>query len=312
MIQGIIFSKDRALQLDATLNSLFRHCKNADHVNLSILYKTTNHVLFDQYCELQKAYSNVEFVVQDDFRKDIFRLLDPYPDNSQIEKIYKLITALPPRLVAGIANLMPHPSEQKFILFLVDDNLFVRDFDIEDAITALQENPDAIGFSLRLGTNTNYCYVRDRSQALPNFVHLSEHILEYQWRGTEEDFGYPFEVSSSIYRLWDFLPLLLGLRFENPNLLEGRLAGQKISFSKVLSTLLCFETSVVFSNPINKVQNISDNRAGVKHYYSSLELAKLFAKGFRIDTEFYDNFIPNSSHQEVEVALKKSEGAYHA
>ena len=305
MIQGIIFSKDRALQLDATLSSFFKHCKNANDVELVVLYKVTDEIHARQYTELKITYSNVQFVEQHDFRQDVVKILDPYIENSLQDWIYKTLLRLPPRFVAGIANWTLPRLEEKFILFLVDDNLFVRDFDIREIIDDLQKNLDAIGFSLRLGSNTTFCYVLDCPQPLPEFVFAKKGILKYAWTDAILDFGYPFDISSSIYRLGDFLPILMSVRFDNPNLLEGNMAFQKAKFAKALPAMLCYETSVTFCNPINRVQDISENRAGVEYFYSSYQLAELFDKGYRINTEAYNNFVPNSCHQEIELTFRK-------
>ncbi len=307
MIQGIIFSKDRALQLEATLSSFFKHCINAIDVELVVIYKVTDEIHARQYTELRSTYSNVQFVEQHDFRQDVFNFLDPYPENSLEGLIYRTLLRFPSHFVAGIANWVLPSIEQKFILFLVDDNLFVRDFDIREIEKDLQENLDAIGFSLRIGNNTTFCYVLDRHQPLPEFIFVKKGILKYEWTNAILDFGYPFEISSSIYRLWDFLPILMSIRFDNPNLLEGNMAIQKEKFAKALPAMLCYETSVAFCNPINRVQDISENRAGVVHPYSPYQLAELFNDGYRIDTDSYDNFVSNSCHQETELKLKKSD-----
>ena len=36
---GLIFSKDRAMQLDATIRSLYLHCKGVQNIDLKILYR---------------------------------------------------------------------------------------------------------------------------------------------------------------------------------------------------------------------------------------------------------------------------------
>lgn len=308
MIQALIFSMDRAMQLDATLRSFFKHCKDSDDVYLTVLYRATDKIYERQYQELSKAYSTVKFVQQHRFRKDVLTLLNPYPDGSFVYWMYRILLELSPSLAARIFHYLPHPMDERLILFLVDDNLFVRDFDVGDVAFALSENSDSFGFSLRLGANTTYSYMLDHSQTLPNFVSVNEHMLKYQWLGAEDDFGYPFEVSSSIYRVMDFLSILLGLRFDNPNALEGRMALQTQLFARTKPTLLCFETSVAFCNPINKVQSIFDNRTGIQYHYSPEKLAELFNEGYRINVETYNNFISNSCHQEVELKLERLYG----
>ena len=61
-----------------------------------------------------------------------------------------------------------------YVFFMVDDNIFVKDFLLKDIIEALNRNHRAIGFSLRLGRNTGYCYMQRRDQSLPPFSDAGE------------------------------------------------------------------------------------------------------------------------------------------
>jgi hypothetical protein len=88
-------------------------------------------------------------------------------------------------------------------------------------------------------------------------------------------------------------------------MLEGRLAAQAQEFTKIRPSLLCFEQSVAFSNPVNKVQNQFNNRSGNKIEYTTERLAQMFDAGYRIDVDAYSGFVPNSCHQEVELQFVK-------
>jgi hypothetical protein len=72
---------------------------------------------------------------------------------------------------------------------------------------------------------------------------------------------------------------------------------------------LCYENSVTFCNPINKVQTVATNRAGSVVEYSSDHLAQLFESGYRIKVEAYTGFVPNACHQEVALNFEKREAA---
>jgi hypothetical protein len=184
----------------------------------------------------------------------------------------------------------------------VDDNLFVRPFRLQTIIHALDILPDAIGFSLRLGRNTTYTYMLNSNQKLPDFEEVGDGVLAYDWRGAQYDFNYPLEVSSSIYRTAQIMPLLASVAFRNPNTLEGEMAARSRWFAKRFPKLLCFDTSVAFCNPVNKVQTVkAGNRVGLAQDYTVEELAVRFDQGERIDVKAYNGFCPNSCHQEVEL-----------
>jgi hypothetical protein len=188
---------------------------------------------------------------------------------------------------------------------LVDDNIFVRSFALAPACRALGSHADAIAFSLRLGLNTAYCYALDRPQAVPPMARLAGGILSFEWTAAAGDFGYPLEVSSSIYRGSELLALLHQLPFENPTTLEARLAEQAAAFVPRAPRLLCFERSVTFCNAVNRVQQLAANRSGTAAETSSERLAELFEQGYRIRTDAYAGTIPRACHQEVPVITEK-------
>ena len=132
-ITALIFSKDRAMQLQATIESFILHCRDNNAANLVVLFKASNAVHKQQYDELKKKFPVVIFVEETDFRQQVL---------SVVERC-------------------------KYVLFLVDDNIFVKPFSLRDVIAALDSEKNAIGFSLRLGKNTEYCYSLSSPQKLP-------------------------------------------------------------------------------------------------------------------------------------------------
>jgi glycosyltransferase involved in cell wall biosynthesis len=193
-----------------------------------------------------------------------------------------------------------------YVLFLVDDNIFVKPFDLRAITSVLNEERYAIGFSLRLGQNTTYCYPLRSSQQPPRFMKINGGMLKYEWVGAQHDFGYPLEVSSSVYRTQEMFELLRQLKFNNPNQLEGAMAAAAKYYARSRSALLCYTDSVTFCNPINVVQNENNNRHGTALHYTHQELAQHFSDGMAIDVEKYAGFTPQGAHQEVPLHFKKS------
>jgi glycosyltransferase involved in cell wall biosynthesis len=271
-VTGVIFSKDRPLQLDATLRSLKRHCQDLASVSTKVIYAASSSRMLSLYRQLIREHPTVDFVHEQNFRRDLLLLLKGW----------------------------------EFVLFLVDDNVFVRDFTMAGVILALRQNPDAIGFSLRLGRNTTYCYSWDKPQKLPLFQRVDVATLKFKWPDAELDFNYPLEVSSSVYRGGEMAALLESLDFKNPNTLEAAMAGSSARFREQCPYLLCPEQSLAFCIPVNVVQQVYQNRASVNPEYSVEALAKLFSEGQRMDVEALDNFIPQSCHQEMEFKLSRT------
>jgi hypothetical protein len=326
-IIGIIFSYDRAMQLDGVLRSLFLHCKDIDLLKIDVLYKTSDNHHASQYQELATEYSGqVAFKHQQNFRRDLLSTLNPYKKGGAGEYIYSFLETIGGNgftlgspldrvwrrtferaCISLIKLFIPFGVDEMQVLFLVDDNIFVHDFSIIDAVNVIREQNDLIGFSLRLGENITHCYMNNRPQNLPIFIPLNEQVFKFDWTSSEQDFGYPVEVSSSIYRLKDILPIIAGTCFENPNELEERMAYHAKSFRRTHPHLGCYQRSVAFCNPVNKVQTIIPNRTGKNAQYGANELADSFTKGERILVEAYDGFVPNACHQEVELIFERRE-----
>jgi glycosyltransferase involved in cell wall biosynthesis len=271
----LVFSKDRPLQLDGTLTSLRRHCRDAGAFTPRVLYTTSTSRARSLYCQVMREHPDVHFVREQDFRRDLLLLL----------------------------------QRHEFVLFVVDDSIFVRDFMLDEFANALRRHKDAIGVSLRLGRNANYCYALDKPQGIPELHPFSDTLLTFRWPGAECDFGYPLEVSSSLYRSADLLPLLRELPFSNPNTLEAGLANRAGHFHDSHPQLLCPPVSLAFSAPINLVQQVCDNRVGKREQFTAAALNDRFAAGCRIDVSRFDGFTPTGCHQEVDLPLANTAAA---
>jgi glycosyltransferase involved in cell wall biosynthesis len=260
----VVFSKDRPLQLEAALSSFRRHCQDAGAVEVKVLYKADISRMSSLYRQAAREHPEVDFVRESDFRRDLRLLLQGHDE----------------------------------IGFLVDDTVFVRPFSMRQIVGALASNTDALGFSLRLGRNTTYCYSLDRAQKEPEFQ-CEGGVCKFRWPSAECDFGYPLELSSSIYRAKQLMPLLEILDFHHPNTLEGVLFANIARFRDSHPALLCFPQSAAFSIPANRTQSVCENRFGGRPDYSVEALAELFARGSRIDTAALDGMVPRAVHQEV-------------
>ncbi|MBA4384744.1 MAG: hypothetical protein C0410_08410 [Anaerolinea sp.] len=309
MIKCLIFSKDRAMQVQATLQSFFAYCTDNENVRISVLYTCSNKQHSKQYLQLAQewqSYPQVKFVRQSQFRQDVFNILNPYPSTSLQNLIYKVLTHLRPRIVRLFSRTISVPSTSSLLLFLVDDVIFTHEFSLSEIAELLTKHSDVLGFSLRLGQNTLYSYMNDREQLLPVFQPLVGNVQKYNWTNADQDFGYPLEVSSSAYRLVDVIPILLEIRFDNPNWLEGGMNKRRNRFASTRPFLLCYNRSVAFCNPVNLVQTVSlQNRAGTKRHYSPAELANLFDAGSRINVQAYHHITPVSCHQEMELVFER-------
>lgn len=306
----LLFSFNRALQLDAVLRSLLLHCADFSNTDMTVLFKAAGEPHVRQYGELAAAYGaheNISFIAEQNFRRDVLDIVGWHNAGRQPGRAFRAAVTLGPYAGQLAAGLMPSLAN-RLLLFLVDDNIFVRDFTLDLVARKLAAYPRALGFSLRLGSNTTDCYWRNTAQSVPPMADAGDGVCLFTWAGSDGDFNYPLEVSSSVYRASEIVPLLHRLAFRNPNLLETGMARQASRFAAHKPELLSFCQSVTFCNPINIVQSTFANRAGSEAGYTSAALARLFDEGKRIDVAAYDGFVPTSCHQEVQLHLVEAGG----
>jgi hypothetical protein len=291
----LIFSKDRPLQLEATLSSLALNAHEAKATPITVLYRASEPQFSEGYALLAREFLGklaISWIEESNFRLDLLAQLEGPRPSSRRERLLRLL------------GLRTVPMHHDHLLFLVDDNIFIRPFSLDQIVDALDETPKAIGFSLRLGRNTTSCYSLQCDQPPPEF-HSTPNGLCFRWSGQAGDFGYPLEVSSSVYRTRDLAPLLRQLPYANPNRLEQGLATASHLLAKRLPELLCFEQSVAFCAPINKVQTTFDNRAGSRQDNSSEALNQLFLQVTRVDIGCFTNFVPCAAHVEIDLPLTR-------
>jgi hypothetical protein len=124
----------------------------------------------------------------------------------------------------------------------------------------------------------------------------------FGWVGAEADYGYPVEISSSLYRVLDIKPIVSNMEFSNPNELEWNMSRCIGMFQQMKPRLLCYEESVCFCNPINKI-NQSGNRSGINPEYLPDSLLTKMEKCGKIEYDKFRGFVSNARHQEVDINI---------
>jgi hypothetical protein len=267
----VIFSKDRAMQLDALLRSYFSYVEN--RVEVKVLYNASTASYHRGYEKLISMYAKrgVGFFEEKSFKKDLLTLFD--------KEIH---------------------SEKVF--FLVDDLFFKREIDLSE-FTAI--NPKNYVASLRLGEHLNYSYTLQKEQELPTFEKSKAYpgFLSWSWEGAYYDWAYPLSVDGHLFDVEEMRILLRELDYKAPNSLEAALQLMNPLFSKRKG--LCFPRSVIVNNPCNKVQSENANVHGA---VSIEELNERWLQGERIQFEAYHELANESAHQDLPLKFIRDEG----
>ncbi len=261
-LSTMVFSKNRPMQLMAMLESLFQN-SDTDPSNCFILYKADPEY-FIAYMEVFSYFPDVNFIPEWNFRE-------------QVESF--------------VFNANKH------VCFFTDDDVLKRQVRLETCLETLNNNPDSVAFSLRLGRHLNFCYSTQQSQRLPEkFVKTGSDILGWRFKGTDWDWNYPLSVDGHVLRRDDLLEFLkvLPKTWNSPNSFEGMLSHLHPNINKPV--MHCFEKSIVFNIPHNKVQTEVDN---VYSGGSEKDLLILWESGKKIDISTFQQIDNTAAHQLV-------------
>lgn len=222
-INIIVFSKDRAMQLDLFLRSFMMHVVESPIYQINVLYSYSNNDFKKGYDKLiDGGFSNVSYLLETEFKRNLL---------SMIYVSYPLL------------------------VFFVDDNIFLRAFDFYDSQMLIMDRDDVLCRSLRLNPHMEHCYPAQKNMTPPSM----DKDNVWTWVGASVDYGYPMSVDGHIFRTHDLYPLLVSLNYSNPNTLEGSLVTHSI---KDRPKMVCYDKSVIVNNPINRVQTVNGNRHG--------------------------------------------------
>lgn len=271
MIPAVIFSRNRAMQLDALLDSLATNAPG----------EFEPYVLFraDTF-EYDKAYSRLQYIQPAEWIREV-----NFADQLT-------------RLIADVEGP---------VAFYVDDDILYRPIPGVPDMRELWAEHWAC-FSLRLGTNTTYCYPHQRDQRVPGSGNAP--MMSWPWREYEGDFSYPASLDGGIFQS-DLIRAFLQMthpdpRFDkmsNPNQFEDYLASRFVAFHKP-AMMASFAHSALVGIPANRVTETHvANRVMESH--TTEELNGMFLDGYRIAWRDMDYSQVNAAHCEIPYVFTK-------
>jgi hypothetical protein len=247
----VIFSKDRPLQLHATLESFRDNVEGINAQDVFVIIKASNLEFAKYYRKVKFQFQNFVFIQENNFKQD---------------------------LVSIVTN--PYYSH---VLFSVDDNIFSETFQMGYIMQLTDRHLQSIGFSLRLGRNITFCHPMNQNQALKTYHNIESDVLLWNWKDSELDFGYPLEISSSIYRTSLMKHLCQKLIYHNPNTLEHQLDLYKHNLSQSFPWIMSFQISKCFCIPMNITQEEYPNRHSDDPDFTIPVLLNEYQNGFKMN-----------------------------
>lgn len=250
--EAIVFSKDRAMQLHALLETYKEKAKHP--FKLNILYTFSNKEHKKSYETLIENYSseNIKFIVENNFRLQLLELVDTI--------------------------------EASKIFFLCDDQFFKEDFDVRD-IAKFNSFAALPSLNRGLDTTRNIGRINDLPLFRQNIIADKEKKC-WIWKENplSPDWAYPLSVGGVIFSTKEMHLLLEMTDFKGPNSLEGNLQKYLNIFNNRYG--VCYNKAVLGSIPCNLVNTEVKNK--ISEMYTADELLLKWNKGYRIKHEdFY-------------------------
>lgn len=262
----IIFSKDRACQLESLLRSVRDHFRSA-YLSITVLYKATSPAFNNGY-ELAKktcVCDKVAWRPEQSFQND----------------------------VAAICGAL---APESLVMFLVDDDVVFRPCMLEGVLDAFTD--EYLFVSLR----ASRAYSSDMP---PEFI-TSEPYLEWKWNYSKRrwvTWNYPFSIDGNIFHAAHISKIVRKISFEAPNSFEGRMHTCRHHWwVKRIKKGLALLDAVVFNNPLNRVQAESETW---HNNVSTESLNEAFLSGMRINNAVLYSARPDATHYSVAVSLEK-------
>lgn len=250
----IIFSKDRAMQLDALLCSISKYVENIGKVY--VLYKASN-------IEFQKGYLKI-------FEKAIFLSMTTpqsyLPCQLFVETDFK-------KRLNEILSLV----KTKRVLLLCDDVVFTDKVDLNVYVPWLSWN----SINLCLGFNIDWCNAKSCVQTIQHEFNMYKDLIRWKWTEEKHDFAYPNSIGASIFKTWWIKILAKILPYDCPNWLEGRMNNKWVKLFIPKRTISYYK-SKAYCLLLNQVQTVYKFQEGTPRT-STKKLNDLFLQDKFID-----------------------------
>jgi len=274
LLNVIIFSKDRPMQLHLLLESILLNF-NVEDYTLNILYKASNDEYNRGYNMIRDLYPQFKYKKEESFKNDVLSLF----------------------------------NDSQYTTFFTDDDIIYQSFKLNsDELNNIFMITEANCFSLRLGLNTVNCYTMQRLNKLNNYnthnfyfdIDLIEPVISWKVKDGTNDYAYPMSLDGHIFKTEYIKNLCEILEYSNPNLFEVFLS----NFSTNEMIISSYENSKLVNSPNNRVQETFQNLSGMKYSYSSEDLNEMYLDGLILNLEKMNFNEINGCHQEIQPIFK--------
>lgn len=273
----IIFSFNRAMQLDCLLRTTFKHLKHPDY-EIRIIYNATgkHHNGYEKLIEKYSSHKNIEFIKEKDKSIGFIQKLPflfknrnfwRYVKHSYLRKKLSNFKFLTEKAIKD--------SEAEFTMFMTDDGYFFRDVKIPEKILDLiRKDPYRVSYKMYVGKNLDDCPQLEKENGLLTWDYYDSRMHRH-W-------AYPFSVDVTIYKTEALLKLISPVLYHMPTTLESFVVTH-CRKRKLLNRGYSPKESNYAGIYINRVATVGNNFAG---NISEEMLNNHFLEGYTLDFEF--------------------------
>lgn len=260
LLNTIIFSKNRACQLDAFLRSMKTFWKDwQEESKVSVIWTYEGDEYLAGYERLFKDHPEINYI-------------------SQKDKDFKQT------MISAMDSSIPYTAQ------FVDDIVFINPLSLKcQEFEDFKNDPETTCLSLRMHPGITYCYMLNIPMTPPPEAPTGK----WAWINLPGDWGYPMSQDGHIFRTEDVTPCIYNEEYAHPNALEGTMTYviPRRQYTR------CFQDAKLINVPSNRVGQNLYNRVG---NISSDFLNDQYLKGLRIDIKPFYGLKVNAVHYEVE------------
>ncbi len=270
MITLLIFSRNRAMQLNSLLTSINKHCPSLFY-QIKILYKYDDENYKKGYDKLIVKHPLCEWILENEDKK----YFKKYVINS---------------------------LDTEYCCLMTDDNLIYRDIseNEQDDILTLLKKDKILSFLIGVGHNTRYSMTANFSFDLPVFEKFNNcYIWDWKTSVKNSEFNCPFMLAGNIYKTSNYLKYLKNIEFDNPNRLEANLYFYTLDhIDDIFNKSACLYNSVILHSCNNRVQTEIPNPFGTQYYLDTEVLNIEFLNEKELSYNINEQLV-NGLHYEV-------------
>lgn len=262
----LVFSKDRAPQLDLTLQSMKNHFVDWRDYRFHILFTYSNDMHRAAYQRAVHLHSEFTWHHESNFKNDVVRIFNSF--------------------------------KGPFVSFLVDDDVFIDHMSLDcPEFKEFANNPAISVLSPRIAPYVNYCYTA-RIQTPPPLFQPGLCVWNWKNPSLQGDWNYPMSIASlHIFRKEDLNHAINNAWFKAPNSFEGNCLAPNPPHHRPL--MMCFSRCKVICGTNNRVQTENANYHENSHTPDSL--CQTFLSGKRLNPNANDGIIVPMCHGPVKL-----------